>query len=52
MFLAFLLDLDKFTLAMLMVDIEATMASLVTLTHRETTFLNMVYVMAEPCRQG
>ena len=38
MFLAFLLELDKFTLAMLMVDIEATMASLVTLTHRETTF--------------
>ena len=38
MFLAFLLELDKFTLAMLMVDIEATMASLVTLTRWETTF--------------
>ena len=39
MFLAFLFELDKFTLAMLMVDIEATtMASLVTMTHWETTF--------------
>ena len=39
MFLAFLLQLDKFTLAMLMVDIEATtMASLVTMTQWETTF--------------